>query len=202
METVYARSTACPIGGIYSQLHMKSKTRLQKIEDVENPVVGQFYLVPHVQLLEHAESEGRWAGGYKQGDWIPVIGDVHRDADLGVDADHYHYDPRFTKVEMRYGAVVNLYYLGREMPEHRIINAEVMYKRRKMLREAPVFPQHVRWMQEFKERYKDNTVQRKAGVKVCPHKGFPVSAGSPLPCGARVCPGHGLIWNEDGTQKI
>ena len=175
---------------------------MQKIEDVENPEVGKYYLVPHVQRLEHKWTDKRWVGGYKTGELIPVLGEVHRDADLGVDADHYHYDPRFTKVEIRYGWVVNLYYLGQEVPEHRIISAEVVYKRRKMLREAPKFPQSVKWMQGFKAQYKDSTVQSKGGVKVCPHRGLPISAGTPLPCGARVCPGHGLIWNEDGTQKI
>ena len=56
---------------------------LQRIDDVPEPVVGHYYLVPCLQAA-------------KPGLWLPIIGPEHEDAAIiKFPALHCHYDLRF-----------------------------------------------------------------------------------------------------------
>src|SRR5687768_11745903 len=59
---------------------------MQKIEDVESPVIGAFYLVRSVRVQR---------GSKKKGFWFPVVDEAHRDGKHGLDRPHHHVDWRF-----------------------------------------------------------------------------------------------------------
>src|SRR5579859_1364238 len=149
---------------------------LQKIEDVESPVVGRFYLVPCVYFkLEQTFGEH----------WNPVIGDWHEDADIGVSRYHFHYDVRFFgKRRWELGAPYRRYYAKPEAHMARVFAAfetkpEIVYRRLKMKRQMPDFP-HIAdsFIVKLEAKFKDVNMK----CMTCPHrgmslKGLPVKDG-------------------------
>lgn len=153
-------------------------------------VVGRFYRVRCVV------TSARHHCGWGAGAVVPVIGDVHEDPEvIGFPHRHVHVDWRFVS-EQRYLAV------KRELePRHgigtaaaRVIvepEAGFVFRRLKMRRETPIFPTSAPWFTRLETRYRSAI----ARCGVCPHKGISL-AGAPIEDGARVCPGHGLAWDE------
>jgi hypothetical protein len=56
------------------------------------PIPGKYYLVPCVQA-EHEIT------GFHIGEWVPIVGDLHSDPEIGADFLHFHYDLRFCDSE-------------------------------------------------------------------------------------------------------
>lgn len=169
---------------------------IPKIEDVEKPVVGSFYMVPCVY-------RGLWRPKY----W-PVIGPWHEDADLGVPNHHFHYDVRFFGGELwnhltdqlRYQSRSHTaYVLGKVLSNPVGLGEEypLFPRRMKMVREMPEFPSE-EWhggkskiAMKLESEFKDVKMK----CLTCPHRGMSLKG---LPVGADgtvVCNGHGLKWN-------
>lgn len=168
---------------------------IPRIEDVEQPVVGRWYLVPCV-----------WRGDLRRPTWWPVFGGWHSDAEvINFPAWHFHFDARFLSrsqlaIASRYGspdyALVAVY---TELPERREPGPppETPWRRRRMVRGMPAFPAHYEHGQ-VKTVLAHNLETAFAGqtmkCRTCPHRGFSLK-GLPVKDGAVVCPGHGLKWD-------
>lgn len=165
---------------------MKWKTK--KIEDVKEPVVGRFYLVPcaWVVLLRA---------------WWPVIGPWHEDADLGVEDEHFHYDVRFLSERQlscpaeRTMARVHTGRTGAgwESDDCPVPKGQpaVEYRRMKMKRVMPEFP----YSPDFAEKVERAFLETRLVCKVCPHRGMSLEGLPVDELGRVVCNGHGLRWN-------
>lgn len=162
---------------------MKWKTK--NIEDVPEPVMGRFYLVPCV-----------WVALGRQ--WWPVIGPWHEDADLGLANFHFHYDVRFLPERLfwngdRTMARVHTHVTSSARWEHHDCKreVEVVRRRMKMKRVMPNFP----FDEKFAEKVERPFLETRLVCKVCPHRGMSLE-GLPVDAEGRVvCNGHGLRWN-------
>lgn len=163
---------------------------IKKIEDVANPKVGSFYLVPCVEYTIFGDK------------FQPVIGTPHEDADLGVCGIHYHYDIRFFSkrrltepLPQRWrneGQGTIPFRLGRVLAPsgEEIEKLPIIYKKIKMRRQMPKFPFRPQVTGKLQEKYKDV----KMSCLTCPHRGMPLN-GLPVNKGRVVCNGHGLQWD-------
>lgn len=154
------------------------------IRDVQTPVVGETYLVPCVEQLD---------------DWVPILGDIHTDIELGVIKEHYHYDIRFLDDEQAWA-------LGEYRNRLPLIQGKIHYIDTwdvfldlplVMLRDFLEFPhsKDIRW-KRFHRKYKGQKVKRNK----CPHRGFDLSCVKARN-GVIQCPLHGLRIDEK-TQKV
>lgn len=201
-------------------------TKLIKIEDVEEPQVGKFYLVPCVfsemdkerYLRDDAayHHDGDWVGEMPQitptglertPRWLPVIGEKHEDAKLlGFPPLHYHFDFRFLKNQFVRSNFNDAYspdspdiigsgnrFFGTVYHVAYCKSDAVVYRRLKMLRKMPIFPDAL--LAKLMTTYKGKKML--SGMR-CPHKGAPLKGA---PCdvdGNIVCPLHGLTFNRAG----
>ena len=183
---------------------------LQRIHEVSEPVIGRYYLVQCLQSV-------------KPGLWLPVIGPEHEDAAIiKFPALHCHYDLRFFPARLlaskhlrdytEYPATNPLEFLmsapvltlrgsstwpdsARGYYWFHISSPVPEWKRRKCLRETPVFPWYPSakgWPRQLEACYA-NVVLKDLDNPVCPHRGIPLKGhgqGDQV-----VCPGHGLKWN-------
>jgi hypothetical protein len=67
---------------------------IPKITEVETVKQGRYYTVPCIQVPECVPI---LLGGFRSGDWVPVIGAMHSDTEIGANYQHFHYDRRFCK---------------------------------------------------------------------------------------------------------
>ena len=170
------------------------------IADVIRPMVGKFYLVPHIEQIRARSSR-----------WLPVLGSWHEDAeDIGFPYWHYHLDPRFLSDRM----LASLCHLG--MPrargvmvcpisdhpdmfdaQRRALRRTPTLRRRMCQREMPEFPKsrenYLPWQKALERRYRHYQVD--PCNPICPHRGFNLGMMTPDDQGVVVCPGHGLKWN-------
>lgn len=172
--------------------------RLQKIEDVDQPEVGSFYLVPCVEIILQRRRGLFWL----------VIGTWHEDAKLGVPKFHFHHDVRFY-TDARNKNPLNrgfhwggnpAYNLGKVLApeisdEHN--PPEIVYRRMRMLRPMPDFP-----MSGFtgnKTTMQITLEDEFKGVQLnclkCPHRGMSLKGLPVAADGTVICNGHGLKWN-------
>lgn len=166
---------------------------IQKIEDVKNPQVGRFYLVPCVEFYPSVISKKQM---------LPVIGPWHEDADIGFEPHHFHYDVRFCSDKIFTPLYIIRGHLYRaSVPE--VFNEDskipptVTYCRRKMRRQMPDFPKarpnakRPEWQIELEQKYSTHVLK----CHTCPHRGMSLD-GLPIDAQGRVvCNGHGLRWN-------
>lgn len=169
------------------------------------PVVGQVYLVPCLDA-----GDGRF---------LPVIGPRHADPGHGINAKeiHYHSDVRFRRDPELSGhlvrtalaqgdwatvitvavaspeavaamAAMNLIHLDNH---HRPVTLRPV----RCEREAPIRPPPS-WQRELEAAYAGKTLSADGR---CPHQGAPV-LDQPLRDGRRVCPLHGLCFDQAGRQ--
>jgi hypothetical protein len=175
----------------------KGTGRMKKIEEVDCPQVGKFYLVACV-LNEHLG-------------WLPVVGNWHEDSDIGINVYHYHYDVRFfterymnrdgksamTRIATE---AANVFVKGTDADKNN--PPKVVYKRRMMRREMPDFPdkdysfKKPKLLIILEEKFKDV----KMICMTCPHRGMRLK-GLPTKDGTVVCNGHGLKWDL-ATGKV
>jgi hypothetical protein len=173
-------------------------SRLQKIEDVENPQVGKFYLVPCVERFLSLGGGRFW----------PVIGTWHEDADIGVENHHYHYDWRFfsdkdfNSPRARGSSYFEdtAYNLGKVLTpsdSDKDHPPEIVWRRKKMNRQMPEFPilnyDGTRTKIAVKLEAEFKSVKMKC--MTCPHRGMSLKRLPVAPDGTVVCNGHGLKWN-------
>lgn len=166
-------------------MSVKNKSKLQKISEVENPVVGKFYLVPHC------------VGGSTGFLW-PVIGPWHEDADIGVEKYHFHYDFRFIP-ESWSTNMATVHAADKSAPEYGKNSVPLMvWKRKKMLRPMPDFPF---WRLNAREVLVEKFKDVKMKCMTCPHRGMPLQGLPVKEDGTVVCNGHGLRWRlRDGKM--
>ena len=215
---------------------------IPKIETVETPEIGKWYLVPHVCIdicLEKYEQINKlhndginkyppqfplYSSQYKKekvyhsGIHLPVIGVHHEDAkELKFDAWHYHVDFRFVAKRMithwtegkhwnNWGTYKSDIekpcpfgernkYLGKPIKTELLKDHKIVYLRRKMLREQPVFPN----TDGIKDALKGYIGKKWACGKICPHKGTPLTGAKKDARGNILCPTHGLAFNKKGV---
>lgn len=157
------------------------------VEKVERPEIGRVYLVRCV-----------WFGPYYRSPWLPIIGPLHEDADIGMPSLHYHYDLRFftqwqyeRKEAESFSPVISRVHVGKA-GEEKIISI----RRKRMWREMPVFPTHGPTGNpgEFIIALEKQFLRRKMDCRTCPHRGMPLDQ-LPREGDLVVCNGHGLRWN-------
>lgn len=181
---------------------------LEKIENISSPIVGNYYLVPCVQLIpKYAIREG-----YDL--FCPVISPLHEDKELlNFPFKHWHFDFRFVSENMwarfvfkngwttnrHHGTVLHQFRLNEDQKEQQVVSIKSVYKRRKMKREMTEFPYSKNFMSKIEPAY------RKCALKddlVCPHRGVNLK-GLPLTVdGNVVCPAHGLMWNLQSRKMV
>jgi hypothetical protein len=159
---------------------------MDKIEDVTGPVVGKKYLV-------RCAVSDRDICGYKQGEWAPIQGDVHSDAELGFPGNHLHYDWRFVPSyklpEVLIPALAIMTERGVEIP----VDLESIQYRSLTLRRLEFRKSAPTRMHEAL----DNIGRSLSPcTHICPHRGFPLN-GVPTRDGLKVCPGHFLRFKAD-----
>ena len=165
---------------------------MDRIEDVTDPVIGRKYLVrcavSDIDIV-----------GYKQGEWVPIMGDIHDDAELGVPGDHLHYDWRFApNFRLPHGSFPVL------VVARQSLCGETLWT------EIPVDLQSIKYRPKKLHRLDFLTSAPKGRCEaldkmgrslppcthICPHRGFPLS-GVPTRDGLKVCPGHFLRFKAD-----
>lgn len=172
----------------------------------EPPVIGQRYRVPCVRSL----------ADYGRKRWLPVIGSVHQDAELGIKFDHLHYDPRFMSDACIVWLAGGNPYLPRGKAAAGNAWKALIYIRTIPRAEAPValtvrvltcyremprFPARkprtgpLTWesapvARVLEPLYQD--VRLPVGCRVCPHRGMPLDSLPVEPDGTVICSGHGL----------
>lgn len=174
---------------------------LKRIDQVHEPVVGEFYLVPCVY--------GIW--GYRSRRtprWWPIIGPWHEDkALLNFPKHHYHLDIRFLSHfmprEIRNKETGNINRVAfefslplQEWAETYGWKAQVLpdpvLKRRKYRRHMPEYPRAAaQWINRLEAAYQDHRL--KEGM-ICPHRGAPLKGLQVDSDGCVTCPLHGLRW--------
>ena len=175
---------------------------MDKISEVDSPVVGKHYLVPCVERR----------GDGKPSFW-PVLGDWHEDAAIiGFKWHHYHYDARFlTGKQLRSlaafrsesYALVAVFTNEAMRRDVSVKQPDVVFKRRRMQREMPDFPSigvdgnKVVMASKIEEAFKDV----KMTCMTCPHRGFRLT-GLPVKDGMVICNGHGLRWNVTTGEMV
>lgn len=154
------------------------------------PVIGKYYPVPCIFV--HMAGRQGWmpASG-----WIPTLGAKHSDADLAVNADHYHIDWRFIDdrgFEMAGTWSTQLGNLITSGSGYYKLDAPTELKRRMCRRAMPDFPaqQQAKWV-AFESKHA--CTKLKPG-NICPHRGIDLTPFIKAD-GTAVCPGHGLAWD-------
>ena len=157
-------------------------------------VVGRMYWVPCLKLDDEYQGES----------WIPVIGQKHSDAELGVTFDHYHIDWRFVPQRFFAMSLARSAIAGKPHQTvisnttsgrwpHKIDRRPVL-KLRKCRREMPDFPASPKKAFSDLESSMIESGARLVRGHVCPHRGFDLRAFDKGD-GTAVCPGHGIHWN-------
>ena len=173
-----------------------------------DPTIGEFYLVPCVQLVESYSFFGA-------GDWIPVLTPLHTDAEIGVKYPHWHYDYRFFDSDVyerilryedgdrnrassyqRAGIILwpsfpyeKTQIVTSETPEFRRLKCKRTHNR------AWPTVSHIHPVLEA--QFKDARVKN----HTCPHRGVSM-LGCKVEVGKRICPAHGLVWDAETGELI
>lgn len=157
-----------------------------KIDEIKSPpIVGKFYLVPCVQLPDEVR-------GFNAGEWVPIVGGLHHDQEIGTDELHYHQDWRFSNIEdTSPSEVIGVsYYFGEaSFPSP---DTEIKYFRKKCRRESDTRFRDYAW--EITDQLEQLLENAKMDKLTCPHRGANL-ASVPIKDGCVVCPLHGLKWS-------
>lgn len=158
---------------------------LQRVEELQDPpIVGRMYLVRCVWWTAPARPR-----------WMPVIGHLHEDADLGVPTTHLHYDLRFLPQRVLGGRSPEKYMHLTHTHEP---GERYAVRRLRCLREQPTFPYPEslsNTLRAFEQRHEKMWVRK--DCRTCPHRGMALTQVPVDAEGGQVCPGHGLRWNRE-----
>lgn len=140
---------------------------------------------------------------FNKGEYFPTLGTAHSDPEIGADYQHVHVDWRFVSKAQLRRSIRRVVTNGRTEEYVSVIVIKEAYcagnERRKMRckRIAFEFPMSDAVGVPLQKIYA-NAV---AKCDTCPHRGISL-VGAPVVSGARVCPGHGLVWNlETGKMQ-
>lgn len=180
------------------------------LDPTQEPVIGRTYLVPCVQ----------GSSQFVRNPWFPVLGTAHEDREIiGFPDVHFHYDFRFISeyqanllmtgsnrshllgtLEMSalIPALMNAVFLAKEGPTP-------VLKPKKCVRALSVFPSTVpeksggqgkpiAFIQKLEEAYQSARVD----CGKCPHRGMDLRGVPADAEGRKVCPLHGLRWDQEG----
>lgn len=180
--------------------------------------VGEYYHVPCVKLAQVVIFH-HLIRGLDKGEFIPVIGPKHEDAEvIGFPDEHWHIDWRFMKRDLydqfveRWQGKSSRVEGAEQMVLSNVVRSaltdgKVHTRRLMMLREMPVSPNAISaeewplkwsgkpdWFAELEVKY----AEARSRCGLCPHRGLPLvkqDAG-----GRWVCSGHGLAFDalDDG----
>lgn len=143
---------------------------MQKIENVENPKVGEYYLVPCIIT--------------EIGHVFPIIGHAHKDPEFGITKAHYHHDGRFL-ARYQSGDVYEGTRFTNAVTEI-CENSKVEYRKRKMvfefcgLNHPEKIPSYQNWVQ--------TQIGKEIKNRICPHRGAKMIEID----GKLYCPLHAL----------
>lgn len=163
-------------------------------------VVGQYYTIPTLFITESTTKYSNW----KHGDWLPVMGPLHEDAEIiGFHFHHYHIDWRFVSARIwnRTRSRRNDSKSGDRIILATVISPEISGvqfagdpapRRMRCNREMPDFPsEKAPWFPRLEAAY---ATRKLPACRTCPHRGLPLANLPPKPDGTVICPGHGLRW--------
>lgn len=164
---------------------------VERVEDTTRVEVGRTYDVPCIVLTPRVA--------------LPVLtAEPHADPELGVSAEHHHYDTRFLLDWELEGLAARL--VGYERPvddapavmlvvERARVGKVIRRENRSCLRETPTFPSEVAaWSQGLAPTYSGR--KWRGGCRACPHRGTPLRGLEPV--GGRItCPAHGLKFDVE-----
>ena len=163
--------------------------------------VGKFYRVPCVK----AKGNSLWQPSVFCGEWIPIVGPEHRDAEIVKFPNlHWHVDVRFVSKKVfhnmcwhsrgtPYGVPLTRY-VSRDKTliseTETYIDSEIEFKLRKCRRDPPPYPySKAQWLKPLAESMRGC----RAVNGICPHRGLPLIG--PRDGDVVTCIGHGLRWN-------
>lgn len=169
-----------------------------RLEDVESPVVGKFYIVP---VVFHRTWKRE----------VAIYGPAHEDKEfLNFEDIHWHVDWRFAskrfydhkRLSRSRGISLDECnrYLHGIVANRELCNAPYE-KKRKMMRETPPYPRAdtVPWLKKLEEAF---TFHRLPRCRTCPHKGISLKHVKPNAQGLVTCTGHGLTWNVNTGMLV
>lgn len=158
---------------------------IPNIEDVEEVVVGRYYMVNTV-----TRSHG--------GKILPIHGSLHEDRQvIGFPDEHWHIDWRFVgeRLYREYWFAGGGYLMPWAWPiSYQCSDTEVTRRRLMCKRQfGPYMPsERIPWLKKLELKYKNARMKN----FICPHKGLPCNA-TPIENGIIVCRGHGLAFNVE-----
>lgn len=164
-----------------------------------SPVVGRYYNVRHVKIEpeENVASLAAHTGFVvPEVEWLPVVGPVHDDPEIGFPYRHIHLDFRFLELNLETLHIPRAEVLLRPyvFTSRRPAQFTVLPKKCRQI--LPDYP-GVTFQYSLEETYAETKV---VGNR-CPHKGLPLSAGKLRPDGSIQCAGHGLCWRQGSLQR-
>lgn len=180
---------------------MATKCKNPRVDEIDEPVVGKFYIVPCVYRISD----------FMHG-WKPVIGPLHEDAEyIGVPGKHWHYDWRFIDRLPNPDESTNFgnacFLVGKDGAEISRPSVELHWRKcfRKMIEYKTTYVKDVDayhldsdlrtlipWLGGLEKAYVDAKMNTES--MLCPHRGIPLK-GQPIRYGCVTCCGHGLRWN-------
>lgn len=157
---------------------------MQKIDEIKEPQVGKYYLVPCALVKAQKNGNVEFI--------IPILGIKHTDKQLGVSYEHYHIDSRFCRSSQlvninEEGRTNNILSTDPQNGVNEFFVAEVQYRKRKCIRDTTgIAPPRLalkywRWYEE--------QIGKTCKGKKCPHLGHTMHEKN----GHLECPLHGLI---------
>jgi len=172
---------------------------LGRVADLDSPpVVGRIYLVPCARLCYGIN-------GFDRAAWWPLIGPTHADGELGVHAEHRHYDPRFLTdrqlSSLMHGEGAPSTGRGWKSVFGTVLSmngavTELRDVRRRCLRALRPHP----FPNALRPKIAASHVPLSMCLR-CPHRGFNLRQ-VPVRDGLIVCPGHGLVWDAETRQPV
>jgi Rieske [2Fe-2S] domain len=174
------------------------KFLIPKITEVCIVKRGRYYSVPCVQVPEFVPT---LVGGFRSGDWIPIVGSLHSDPEIGADYLHYHYDRRFCKDKIPARSVLAFGVPGQKLlwPTHDTV---VRWKCRKCY--SPTDETFADFAQAriIKKLEDIHEKCRLQSNNLCPHRSIPLSSIPTDDNGNVICPAHGLKWNIASGELV
>lgn len=174
------------------------KFLIPQITDVETVKRGRYYSVPCVKV---PESIPTLVGGFRSGDWIPILGSLHSDPEIGADYLHYHYDRRFCKDRIPARSV-----LAFGVPGQKLLwpNADtvVRWRWRKCYRaidNAFADFSQARIIKKLEDIHEKCRLQSN---NLCPHRNISLNGIPTDDNGNVTCPAHGLTWNKVSGKLV
>jgi hypothetical protein len=172
---------------------------MQRINEVNVPIVGTKYLVPCMENVDYAD--------WLPGQWTPIlfVKESHVDPELGAERHHFHYDTRFISghkllvengVCMSAAKVIAMY--KHETFDDLVSRNYITWRARTCYRTQQLFPQTRAFQVLVVDKIKPNYVGTRMENMICPHRGTCLKGHPIKEHGGHkgiTCPAHGLSWD-------